>query len=97
MIDSMHVLDVLRERGYVPQDDADAGKGWGELWFDHRFGAATVRAVLTPEDENEVYLFTGPMVCEWSVRFSGAPGAVFLATLDAAEHEAGIREGVRTS
>ncbi len=93
MIDSMHVLDVLRERGYVPQDDADAGEGW----FDLTAGRATVRAVLTPEDGNEVYLFTGPMVCEWSVRFYGAPGAVFLATLDAAEREAGIREGVRAS
>ena len=86
MIDSMHVLDVLRQRGYVPQDDADAGEGW----FDLTAGRVTVRAILTEDGDAEIHLFTGPFVCQWSVRLSGAPGAVFLATLDAAEREAGV-------
>jgi hypothetical protein len=90
MIDSMHVLDVLRKRGYVPQDDADAG----ENWFDRNFGVATVRTILAGNDgvtgftRAEIYLFIGPVVHEWHVSFTDAPQAVILATLDAAEAQA---------
>jgi hypothetical protein len=89
MIDSMHVLDVLQKRGYVPQDDASEGEGW----FDRSFGRFTVRAVLSNEDnDSEIILFTDRnYVIVWSAEFRGAPGAVFLATLDAAEKEAGQR------
>jgi hypothetical protein len=87
MIDSMHVLDVLRERGYVPQDDAAPGEGWFDLTTP---GGMTVRAVLSQSERWAwVHLFSGQGVV-WSARFSGAPGAVLLATLDAAEREAGV-------
>jgi hypothetical protein len=85
MIDSMHVLDVLQQRGYVPHDDPDAGEGW----FDLAIGRRIVRAVLTDDGDAEIVLLTDrAYVTEWSVQFRGAPGAVFLATLDAAEAEA---------
>lgn len=86
MIGSMHVQDVLQQRGYMPQDDPDAGEGW----FDLALGRYTVRAVLSDSsDDSEIVLLTDrSYVTAWSVRFWGAPGAVFLATLDAAEAEA---------
>jgi hypothetical protein len=83
MIGSMHVLDVLRERGYFPRDDTPPREGW----FDLALPGGTVRAILTPEDGCEIHLFERH-ACAWSVRFTNAPGAVFLATLDAAEAEA---------
>jgi hypothetical protein len=87
MIDSMRVLDVLRERGYMPLDDADLGEGW----FDYPAGRHTVRAVLRDDGEGgEVVTLTEHGTTEWAVEVRGAPGAVFLAILDAAEREAGI-------
>jgi hypothetical protein len=81
----MHVLDVLQARGYFPHPDPDAGEGW----FDLTIGRYIVRAVLTDDGDGEVVLFNDrTYVTQWSVQFRGAPGAVFLATLDAAEAEA---------
>ncbi len=87
MIGSMYVLDVLQERGYEPQEDSDAG----ESWFDLSAAGVTVRAILAHDGDAEIHVFTGPLVCQWSVRFANVPAAVFLAALDAAEREAGMR------
>lgn len=85
MRDSMHILDTLQDCGYTPQMDARLGEGW----FDRSFGEATVRLVLT-NDAAEVFMFGPHMVNEWAVRFSdNTPSAVILATLRAAEREAG--------
>ena len=88
----MRVLDVLRERGYVPQDGAKAG----EDWFDNPFGMARVRVILT-DSEWGVYVLTGP-VGVWAVRSVAAvPFGAFLDILDAAEREAGAAGGLLTS
>lgn len=87
MIDSMHVLDVLRERGYEPHDVPGRQ---AETWFDLHVSGTRVRAILTPERGCQIHLFRDGWALAWSVRFDGAPGAVFLATLDAAEAEAKV-------
>ena len=87
MLDSMHMLDVLRERGYTPQDDAPPPEGWFDLVATGPAGQASVRAVLTSEDGCEIHVFNRYGACAWSARFLGAPGTVFDAALQAAERE----------
>lgn len=92
MIDSMHVLDVLRTRGYTPQDEAVRG----ETWFDLRPGQrTTVRVVLQDDGEAAVMAFTGASYApRWTVRLNAdTPGEVLIAVLELAEGEA--RPGTR--
>lgn len=90
----MHVLDVLRERGYTPRDDAPPSESWFDLAITGPAGRATVRAILTPEDGCEIHVFDRYGASESSARFSGAPAAVFLTTLEAAEREAFEAAGI---
>jgi len=85
----MHVLDVLRQRGYIPQDDPDESEAWYDLRQETAGSRHTVRAILHDEGEAHVLLFAGPYIAEWQAHFTpGTPGPVFLAVLDAAEKEA---------
>ena len=104
MRDGMHVLDVLRERGYVPQEGAAPGESWFDLAvraepaqlreFGHTPVVATVRAVLSVSEHwGWIHLFAGRGACVQSMRFMNAAGAVFLATLDATEAEARTMAG----
>lgn len=77
------LLDVLQERGYLPQD----GSRDGEEWFDLVTGTATVRVVLavTSGEATLVVLAAGTAV-EWLARFDrNTPATVILAALTAAE------------
>ena len=80
-----YISGELQRRCYRSQVSTVAG----EDWFDLSKGDITLRVILTEEGHAEILGFTGPMVCEWSVRFStGTPSAVFCAALTAAERDA---------
>lgn len=83
MTDTMHLLDLLRERSYEPQEDAPPREGW----FDKPYPSGTLRMVLTA-DEAQLIAFDAHMCVEWDARFPvGVPLPVILAALTAAERE----------
>ena len=87
MPDSMHLLEVLQNRGYQPHDNAAPGEGW----FDRRYPSSTLRVVLgLTSNETTIVLFAAHMAQEWRARFDGGtPSPVILAALRAAEIDAG--------
>jgi hypothetical protein len=90
MMDSMRMLDDLRGREFVPQDDG--------VTFDLRFGATCEdRMVRVTFDDNEVTVrfMTGNEVELWSARFTDAPFGLFQRALDKAVADAAFRPKTR--
>ena len=79
------LLGHLQESGYEPQDSGPRADG---DWYDlTASGTGTIRACLS-EDGADVHAFDACMFCLWSARMSpGAPDAVIIAVLEAAERQ----------
>jgi hypothetical protein len=87
-----NLLDHLQEQGYDPQDE-DVTSNSHE-WFD--LVASGIGMVRVEIDDTDVivYAFDGGMICEWQARLSsGAPAAVILAVIVAAEDELATKRG----
>jgi hypothetical protein len=83
------LLDHLMNAGYEPDDDAPGSTLWADLVVS---GIGTVRCIIDGPDTN-VHAFDQFMVEDWSARFTGAPDAAVIATLETAEWELAARRG----
>lgn len=84
MRDSMHILDVLRERDYEPQEDAKPD----EAWLDHKTADGSGGSVRVVMNDSEVIVFQFDRygVHQWEATFSdGAPSALIITAIKAAE------------
>lgn len=87
------LMDHLQEQGYMPQDDPRNDGEWYDLVIS---GTGTVRACIYPNDayRADVHYFNRYMSGEWSASFTpGAPDAVIIAALQAAEWQLADKRG----
>jgi hypothetical protein len=83
----VEVLDLLRERGYTPDDGLRGALGTSQQMFDLYADGIAVTAVVEEGELTEVHVTARDAGNLYSVRLRGASRRMAEAVLDAAEAE----------